>query len=225
MVNLSEEMKDPGKNLPKAILFAIGISTLFYVLTAISAVSVVGWQALGQTNAPLAIVAEKALGGNAGLILSIIALASTANTVLVLLLASSRIMHAMARAGVLPGILSVISSNRQTPWLTVLVGGLIAVLLALVSDIQQIAEFTNFITLLAFAGVNAAAVRLLSEEKGINKSRRIWLNRVFPILGIIVSLWLAINTGWQAAIFGSIIVLAGLIVFLASRPRPKTARS
>jgi basic amino acid/polyamine antiporter, APA family len=213
MANLSEELKDPGKNLPKAILLALGISTIFYVLVSISTVSVVGWDTLVQSNAPLAIVAEQVLGNNAGVALSIISLASTANTVLVLLLAASRIMHAMARARVLPGILNSVSPDRQTPWLTILVGGLVSILLVLISNLQQIAEYTNFITLLAFIGVNASAVKLLVKESGIRASRHILLNRVVPILGIIVSIWLAINAGWQAALAGLVILLIGLLVY------------
>ena len=213
MANLSEEMKDPERNLPRAILWALGLSTVFYILVAISAVSVVGWNALGQSSAPLAIVAEQALGSNAGVVLSFISLASTANTVLVLLLATSRNMHAMSRARVLPGILRLVSPGRQTPWLTILVGGLIAILLVLISDIQEIAEFTNFITLLAFVGVNASALKLLTRKSGASVSRHIILNRIIPGLGIAVSIWLAINAGWQAALAGLVVLLIGLLVY------------
>jgi basic amino acid/polyamine antiporter, APA family len=213
MANLSEELKDPEKNLPRSILLALGISTVFYVLVAISALSVVGWNTLSQSNAPLAIVAEQALGINAGIALSIISLASTANTVLVLLLASSRIMHAMARARVLPEILNSVSSNRQTPWLTILVGGAISILLVLISNIQQIAEFTNLITLLAFISVNASAIKLLGRGSGVSRTRHIFVNRIIPILGIAVSTWLAVNAGWQAALAGLAILLIGLLVY------------
>jgi len=213
MANLSEELKNPERDLPRAILLALGISTVFYVMVAISAISLVGWNTLSQSISPLAIVAEQALGPNAGVALSIISLTATANTVLILLLASSRIMHAMARARVLPGILVLVSPNRQTPWLTILVGGLISILLILISNIQQIAEFTNFITLLAFVSVNASALKLLVRERGVSQPGHILLNRVVPILGIAVSIWLAINAGWQAALAGLGILLIGLLVY------------
>ena len=57
MANLSEEMKNPEKDLPRAILLALGISTLLYILVSLAAISVVDWQALGSSDAPLALVA------------------------------------------------------------------------------------------------------------------------------------------------------------------------
>ena len=92
------------------MLLAIAISTALYILVAISAVSVLGWQVLSESSAPLATVASKVFGAKADLLLTVIALCSTANTVLLLLFASSRAMWAMSCAGVLPGSLL---RNRQ----------------------------------------------------------------------------------------------------------------
>ena len=62
IVRLSEETKNPTKTIPKALILAIAISTILYIGTAIAAVSVVGWEALSQSAAPLALVAQTALG-------------------------------------------------------------------------------------------------------------------------------------------------------------------
>jgi APA family basic amino acid/polyamine antiporter len=213
MANLSEEMKDPERNLPRAILLALAISTGFYMLVAISAVSVVGWSALSQSNAPLALVAEQALGGNAGFILTIISLTATANTALVLLLAGSRILHAMSCAGVLPDVLCVVSRKRKTPWVAILAVGIVAVIFAGFRSIQQVAEFTNFITLAAFIGVNAAAIMIFRHRGSVNQFRHILLNIIIPVLGVLVSLWLAVNAGWRAAVFGVIVAAVGWLVY------------
>jgi len=213
MANLSEEMKEPEKNLPRAILLALGLSTVFYVLVAISAVSVVGWERLSQSSAPLAVVAEQALGSNAGLVLSLISLAATANTVLILLLSGSRILHAMSCSKVLPGALCVVSKKRNTPWLAIIVVGIVSSLFASFRSVQQVAEFTNFITLLAFIGVNASAIRLLNQSTAHSSYKYIILNRVVPIMGIFVSAWLAVNTGMKAAIFGGIIIIVGFLIY------------
>jgi APA family basic amino acid/polyamine antiporter len=78
-------MKNPERDLPKAIVLALGISTVLYILVALAAVSVVGWSELSKSSAPLAIVAAKSLGTNANVLLTAIALASTANTVIILM--------------------------------------------------------------------------------------------------------------------------------------------
>jgi hypothetical protein len=88
-----------------------------------------------------------------------------------------------------------------------------AIPLVLISNIQQIAEFTNFITLLAFVSVNASALKLLAGGSKVTQPGHIFFNRVIPILGIAVSIWLAINAGWQAALVGLGILLIKLLVY------------
>jgi APA family basic amino acid/polyamine antiporter len=217
MANLAEEMKDPRRDLPRAIILAMAISTAFYILVAISAVSVLGWQDLSESNAPLALVAERTLGANGDRILSLISLVATANTSLVLLLAASRILHALSCEGVLPAALCRVGRARRTPWPAILTVGTVSLLFAISRSVQQVAEFTNFVTLLAFVGVNASAVRIFKHDGTTGTVSHLLLNRLIPILGIIVSLWLAFNAGWQAAAFGAAVLAAGAVVFFAGR--------
>jgi APA family basic amino acid/polyamine antiporter len=216
MANLSEEMKNPEKDLPRAILLALGISTLLYILVSLAAISVMDWRALGQSDAPLALVAVEVLGDRAGLTLTLVALFSTANTVLLLLLGASRAMWAMSCAGALPGVFCVIGEERRTPWLAILVVGLFASLFTLFQDIGDVAEFTNFATLIAFAGVNAAALKIFNRDSALSGFKHVFLDMVMPGLGLITALLLAVNTGWRAASFGGILIAVGLIVYLVS---------
>ncbi|MFH1031726.1 MAG: APC family permease [Chloroflexota bacterium] len=214
MANLSEEMKNPERDLPKALLLALGITTVFYMLVAVSAVSVLGWQELSQSSAPLATVASKLFGTKAGWLLSLIALSSTANTVLLLLFASSRSMWAMSCAGALPTNLCVIGENRRTPWLAVIVVGTIATLFALVRNIEDVAEFTNFVTLVAFVGVNAAAIKIFARHNSTNRLKHILIDIALPVVGCITSLGLALSTGWRAILLGSGLLISGVLIYL-----------
>jgi APA family basic amino acid/polyamine antiporter len=209
MANLSEEMRNPERDLPKAMLLALGISTVFYILVAISAASVLGWQELSQSGAPLADVASRVLGSRADLLLSTIALASTANTVLLLLLAASRSMWAMSCAGVLPMSFCVIGKTRRTPWLTIILVAAFASIFALIKDIQNVAEFTNFATLLAFAGVNASALKLFAKGGAGGRLKHVFVDLMLPLAGCLASLWLAVSLGWRAALFGSLLLAVG----------------
>lgn len=213
MANFSEEMKNPERDLPRAIMLALVISTLFYITVSISAVSVLGWSRLSQSSAPLAEVAAQALGPKADLLLTYIALASTANTVLILMLAASRAMWAMSCAGVLPTAFCVIGKRRHTPWLTILLVGLFASLFATMGSIENIAEFTNFVTLLAFAGVNASAIKLFGKKSSGNRLKQSLMGIILPGLGVITSLWLAANAGWLAALLGTVLLVAGTLVY------------
>ena len=75
------------------------------------------------------------------------------------------------------------------------------------------AEFTNFITLAAFIGVNAAAIMIFRHRGSVNQFRHILLNIIIPVLGVLVSLWLAVNAGWRAAVFGVIVAAVGWLVY------------
>lgn len=217
MANLSEEMKDPERDLPKAMLLALGISTVLYMLVTISAVSVLGWQDLGQSNAPLAAVASRLLGTKADLLLTLIALGSTANTVLLLLFASSRAMWAMSCAGALPMTFCVIGENRRTPWFTIIIVGAIASIFTLIKNIENVAEFTNFATLLAFAGVNASAIKIFVTNRSGGRLKHVLVDIMLPTLGLLASLWLAVSTGWRAALFGAILLAAGILLHFLLR--------
>ncbi|MBN2075229.1 MAG: amino acid permease [Dehalococcoidales bacterium] len=218
MANLSEEMRNPERDLPKAMMLSLGISTVFYMLVAISAVSVLGWNDLSQSGAPLAEVASVALGEKADILLTYIALASTANTVLLLLFAASRAMWGMGCAGVLPMKLCTIGKHRRTPWITIIIVGIFAAIFTLIRNIQDVAEFTNFATLLAFIGVNASAVKIFANEHAESKFKHITRDIVLPLVGCIASAWLAIGLGWRAAVFGvSLLVVSVIVHYLLKR--------
>ncbi len=213
MANLSEEMKNPRRDLPRAMLLALGFSTIFYMLVSISAVSVLGWQSLSQSGAPLASVASKILGAKADLLLTVIALASTANTVLLLLFASSRAMWGMACAGVLPMKLCTIGRNRRTPWLTVILVGIFAAIFTLLRSIEDVAEFTNFAILLAFIGVNASAIKIFAKQRSGGRFKNFFKDIALPAIGCLASLWLAIELGLQAALFSCLLLAVGAVIY------------
>jgi APA family basic amino acid/polyamine antiporter len=213
MANLSEEMKHPERDLPRAIVLAIAISTIFYVLVSFSAVSVLGWQALSESEAPLAAVAAKVLGGNADLILTLIALSSTANTVLLLIVSASRAMWAMACHGALPKVFCTIGDKRQTPWLTVIIVGLLTGLFAMLRNINDAADLTNFVTLLSFAAVNLSAMILFRKDNSSSPFKRLVIDTILPLLGMVVSLALTLNLGITAAVFGGLLLASGALVY------------
>ena len=96
IVKLSDETNEPNKKIPQAIILAMVISTLLYILVAFSSVSILGWEALADSTAPFSQIAFTVLGPNGSFLLSVIALFATSNTVLLLLLAGSRIIYGMA---------------------------------------------------------------------------------------------------------------------------------
>ena len=110
IVKLSEEAKDPEINIPRGLVLAISASIILYILVAISAVSVLGWEELSRSSAPFSDIARYALGPNASAIISIMALFATTNTVLLMLIQLETRVMAIGLGGL--GALAALISMR-----------------------------------------------------------------------------------------------------------------
>jgi basic amino acid/polyamine antiporter, APA family len=223
LANIAEEMKNPEKDLPRAIILSLTFATAAYILVAFAAVSTLGWQALSASEAPLADVARVALGGNAGVVIAVISLAATSSTTLVMLLAGTRIMLSLSCEGALPVVVCRVSRTK-TPWLSIAIVAVAALAVAAVRAIESIAQFTNFLTLAAFIGVNASVIRIFKDEKAGPK-KRVLLNRVLPVLGVLTAAGLAVSTGPLAIGLGMAVIAVGLLVRWLTRRRGRIPQS
>ncbi len=160
MSNLSEETKDPEKTIPRALMIAVGITTILYVFVGIAAVSLAPLQQLALSEAPLAYAVSVVLGPAAYDLLTIIALFTTFNTVLVLLIVSSRILYGMAREGALPKVLGKVDRHTDTPIIASLVTFIVALGFLVIGNVGVIAKVTSFGSLFTFALVNLALLHL-----------------------------------------------------------------
>lgn len=227
IVQLAEETRDPTRNLPTAVLLSIAITTVLYVLVAICAVSVVSWEQLGKSEAPLADVAAVALGHKAFLGLSVIALFSTANTVLILLMSAARLLYGMSEDGKMPKILATIHQTRQSPYVaTIAVAALSVVIIITLKNISVVANLTNFTLLTAFIIINLAVVVLRYREpdtpRPFQVPGRVGRLPLIPIFGILSSLFMLSYVGMTSIVFGLGLAVAGCVLYFLrfSDPRP-----
>lgn len=196
IVKLSEETKNPSKTIPKAIILSVIISSIIYILVSISAVSVLGWENLSNSKAPLAEVASKSLGGIAFFVLAIIALFSTSNTILISLVTSSRMMYGMAEEKGLPKIFFSISKKRKTPWFSILITLITSLIFILIGDIKIVALITNLSLFITFAFVNLSLIILRYKQPNLERKFKISLNvgklNIPAFLGTLFSLFMII---------------------------------
>jgi len=217
IVQLSEETKDPTKNIPRAVLLSIAITTVFYVLVAIAAVSIVGWERLGSSDSPLADVVAETVGPRTSVGMAVIALFSTANTVLVMLMSASRLMWGIADDGALPAVLARVHRRRQTPWVsTVVLCGVMVVILVSLKRIDVVASVGNFALFAAFIVINAVVIVLRFREPDTPRPFRIpgSVGRVpvIPLIAIAGALVMMVRIGALGAMLGAGLVLSGLVV-------------
>jgi APA family basic amino acid/polyamine antiporter len=222
MANLAEETREPEKTLPKAIIFAVGITSVVYILVAITSVSAVGWRDLAASDAPLGLVVERATGAHLSNALSVIALFATANTVLFGLLAASRQAFGMARAGALPAVLASISQKRRTPVAAIGAVTVMAAVFSLAGDIGEVAQMSNAAVLIAFVIVNVSLIRIGLRERGMRRgsfaSR--WAVRgvsVVPLCGTLTSTAMLFYTGAVPLLLASALVASGWLISLVMR--------
>lgn len=217
IVRLSEETKKPRKNIPHALILAIIISTVLYILVAMSAVNVVSWQELSQSNAPLADVASVALGTNAFVLLAVIALFSTSNTVLLEMLATSRIIYGMADFRSLPKALAKVHKKRRTPWVAIILVAFFTIVFVFVKDIKVMASITDLTIFATFIVINLAVIALRYKIPNARRGFRMPLSigkfPVLALLGALTSFLLLTNLGTEIIIYGAFVILLGIIVF------------
>lgn len=223
LVDVSEEVKKPEKIIPKGILISIAISSVLYILVGISAVSLLGWEKLSTSNAPLAHAAEGAFP-NAGFIMSVIALFATYNTALFLLVAGSRLLYGIAEEHALPKIFLKISAWRDTPWVSILALGLLSVLFLYIGGIKRVAELTDWVSFFIFAVVNLCAVVLRYKEPKTKRPFKVPLAigklAVLPAIGFLFSAAMLFSFDFEESLLGvGIIILGAVVYFLLSRKK------
>jgi len=218
IANLAEETKDPKKTLPRGLLIAMAISTLLYVLVGVSAVGLVPWQELSASEAPLALVASKAFGPTAYYVLAIIALLTTFNTALVLLIAGSRAIYGMAREGALPRSLEHISRHTHTPVHASVFLLIITLLFLSIGNIGTIAEIASAGSLVVFALVNLSVLHLRRTAPHLHRPFRAPLNikwfSVTSLLGVISCLALLTSFKTESLLLALSLPISGIILHL-----------
>ncbi len=225
IVNVAEETKKPRKVIPKAIIISVVVSTILYILVSISVVSIMPWQELGESKAPLAAVSEAAWPGSA-LLLSIIALFATANTVLIILIVSSRMVWGMANHGSFPKILSKIHHGRKTPWIAIILIFFVSIGFIMIGDIRVVAEMTNLGSFLVFLSVNVALIWLRYKKPKVRRPFRSPINiGKFPVLAFLGGLFCFLMLFYfelTVIMFGMVVLAIGYGVYLfLNRPIQK----
>jgi amino acid transporter len=162
ILNVSEEVKNPSKNIPFGLIGAMILATTIYMAVAITAVSVVPWQELAKSDAPLMEVARRAAPWFTGIkpVYAAITIFAIGNTALLNYLMGSRLLYGMSRQGLLPAVLGSVHPVRKSPHIAVFVLFGIVSLLILSGGVKQLAEATVLLLLIVFTAVNISLVVL-----------------------------------------------------------------
>ncbi|XP_011499166.1 PREDICTED: Y+L amino acid transporter 2 [Ceratosolen solmsi marchali] len=219
-----EELKDPVRNLPRAIGISCTLVMIVYVLTNVAFYTTLNPQEVLGSEAVAVTFANRLFGPMAWTIPVFVAL-STFGAVNGILLTSSRLFYAGACEGQMPEILTMIQTSRLTPTPAVICMALLSMLYLCSSDIVALINYVGFATWLSI-GVSVLCVPWLRWAQP-NLPRPIKVNLAFPIIYILCTLFVTIVPMYASPVetgYGCLMIFSSVPIyfaFIAWKNKPK----
>ncbi|MGF1430011.1 APC family permease [Kitasatospora sp. LaBMicrA B282] len=181
-----EEVRNPRRTLPLAIIISLVVVTLLYVLVALAALGAQPWQKFDGQDAGLAQILQDLTGQTwPALVFALGAIVSIFSVTLVVIYGQTRILYSMGRDGMLPAAFARVSPRTGTPvWNTLVVGGAVALLAAFV-PLDILTDLTSMGTLVAFAVVAVGVMVLRRRNPGLRRGFKVPGYPVTPVLSVL----------------------------------------
>lgn len=189
LTTAAEEARNPQQALPRAVILSLAISLVLYIAMALVLTGMVRYDSLNSA-APVSAAFVKIGMPWVALIVSAAAVVGLLSVMLAFMLGCARIAFAMSRDGLLPAWLSKPHPRFRTPHRPTLIAGAVTALVAGFLPIREVAELVNIGTLSAFAVICLAVVILRRTRPDAQRTFRVPLIPVIPIVGLGFCLWL-----------------------------------
>ena len=206
VATLAEEVEDPARTIPKAIVATLAVTALLYLAVATVSVGIIGAADLQAATegraAPLQAVAQEIEVPGVATLVAVGAVTAMLGVMLNLILGLSRVVLAMGRRQDLPRATARLDARGSTPWVAVLLtGGLVAALTA-IGDVETTWSFSAFTVLVYYALTNLAALRLSHEQR--------FFSRFYPWAGLGGCVFLAFWVDPRVWVSGLGLIVLGL---------------
>jgi len=213
IATLGEEVHEPRRTIPRAIVLTLVVSAVLYMAVGGTAISAVGSNMLARTTegdaAPLEVIARGFAIPGVYLVVAVGAVTAMLGVLLNLILGLSRVLLAMGRRRDMPSAVAQLDVAQTTPYVAVIVVGVIVAGLAAIGSVRTTWTFSAFTVLIYYAITNLAALRL-------GESDRLY-PRVFSWCGLGACIFLAFWVEWHIWAVGLGLIAVGLVWHRASR--------
>lgn len=222
----TEEMKRPEKDMPRAIIIGISLTTVCYLLVNVAYITVLGASGILASSAVAVSIGDRYLGPVSWIIPVFVA-CSTFGAVNGLLFTSGRLVFVAARDGLMPPLLAMIHVKRFTPLPSLFFTTLISVIMLIpeASSFTSLVDFFSFAAWLFYGGTFAALLWLRYKRPDLNRPYKIFT--LVPILMLLASVYLVvapITTDPWGSLIALAVVVAGLpfyVLFIGTDYAPK----
>lgn len=211
IVNVAEEVRDPERNVPRAIIFALSIAGVIYILVSWLSVQVLDPATLAASKAPLLDVVRRAQPAIPPITFTIIAAFAVLNTALLNFVTASRLIYGMSREGLLPAWFSQLHPERSTPYRTFFVIVPLAIALAVSGTIQLLAGATATLILVMFCLVNLS---LLVIKRQAPQAPGFQVPSIVPVLALLLNLGLVAFASNESRLLGFAFLVVGVLLIV-----------
>ncbi|EFV91264.1 hypothetical protein ES5_11861 [Dietzia cinnamea P4] len=215
IATLGEEVRDPGRTIPRAVVIAISVVIAVYAIVLAATVHVLGVGGVAASAAPVLDAAERVPAGEVlAPVVRIAAGVAALGALLGGVLGVSRTTLAMARDRHLPAPLAAVHPTTRTPYVAEICVGVVVAVIVLVADVRQAIGFSSFAVLIYYLVANTAALRLDRRRRGLPA----WV----PLLGAVGCVIVAGSLPWQSVVGGVVVFVVGGVVYAVTRRRAVT---
>jgi len=224
IVQCGEEIKDPKKNIPRAIFISVLVVTAMYLSVAFACLANpdVSWMWIGSEGENAVISSAQMVIPTVGAPLIILGCLLSAMAALnATVFSSSRVSFAMGRDRTLPRIFGSIHKTRKVPHYAILITASIMLFMALFFPLDTIVASTSIMFLLLFSVANIASIRLRRRLTQIDIGFKTPLFPLFPVVGIVSTIGIAVYLWWlipEAWYIASVWIAAGLAISIFAKP-------
>lgn len=221
----AEEMIDPRRSIPRAILGTLAIVAVVYLGVHLVAMGTLGPD-MASSKTPVASATERTLGPVGAIIITVVALLSICGTESGLMLTTPRLLYAMADHGHLPPYLCRVHPRFRTPYVAILVQGTLGLALAAVGTFEGLAKLSAIARIVTYAAT-CLAVPVFRRRETSPSAFTVRGGAAVPAAATLLCVWLVASSGAVHLMLGFAAALAGWAIYglgrLAARMRPSNA--